>query len=63
MGQFRHLDLFSGIGGFALAASWVWGEQHVYPMQDDGQFIPPSMCPPVFDDQLQTQNVSGMKFF
>jgi len=22
------LDLFSGIGGFALAASWVWGEQH-----------------------------------
>lgn len=25
---FRHLDLFSGIGGFALAASWVWGEQH-----------------------------------
>lgn len=26
--KFRHLDLFSGIGGFALAASWVWGEQH-----------------------------------
>lgn len=24
----KHLDLFSGIGGFALAASWVWGEQH-----------------------------------
>lgn len=24
----RHLDLFSGIGGFALSASWVWGEQH-----------------------------------
>jgi DNA (cytosine-5)-methyltransferase 1 len=24
----RHLDLFSGIGGFALAASWVWGEEH-----------------------------------
>ena len=20
----RHIDLFSGIGGFALAASWVW---------------------------------------
>lgn len=20
----RHLDLFSGIGGFALAASWTW---------------------------------------
>lgn len=26
--KFRHLDLFSGIGGFALAASWVWGEDH-----------------------------------
>jgi DNA (cytosine-5)-methyltransferase 1 len=26
--KFRHLDLFSGIGGFALAASWVWGEEH-----------------------------------
>lgn len=24
----RHLDLFSGIGGFALAASWVWGEEY-----------------------------------
>jgi len=24
----RHLDLFSGIGGFALAASWVWGKDH-----------------------------------
>jgi DNA (cytosine-5)-methyltransferase 1 len=24
----RHLDLFSGIGGFALAARRVWGEQH-----------------------------------
>jgi site-specific DNA-cytosine methylase len=23
----RHLDLFSGIGGFALAASWVWGDE------------------------------------
>lgn len=26
--SFRHLDLFSGIGGFALAASWVWGDRH-----------------------------------
>lgn len=24
----KHLDLFSGIGGFALAASWVWGDGH-----------------------------------
>lgn len=24
----RHLDLFSGIGGFALAAQWVWGAEH-----------------------------------
>ena len=24
----KHLDLFSGIGGFALAASWVWQEDH-----------------------------------
>lgn len=24
----RHLDLFSGIGGFALAASRVWGNKH-----------------------------------
>jgi DNA (cytosine-5)-methyltransferase 1 len=24
----RHLDLFSGISGFALAAQWVWGDEH-----------------------------------
>ena len=24
----NHLDLFSGIGGFALAAQWVWGKEH-----------------------------------
>ncbi len=24
----KHLDLFSGIGGFALAAKWCWGEEY-----------------------------------
>ena len=24
----RHLDLFSGIGGFALACSWVWEDEY-----------------------------------
>lgn len=24
----RHLDLFSGIGGFALACSWTWGSRY-----------------------------------
>lgn len=24
----KHLDLFSGIGGFALAAQWVWGSEY-----------------------------------
>jgi site-specific DNA-cytosine methylase len=24
----RHIDLFSGIGGFALAAREVWGEEY-----------------------------------
>lgn len=24
----RHVDLFSGIGGFALAAKWVWGKNY-----------------------------------
>jgi len=23
----RLLDLFSGIGGFSLAAQWVWGDE------------------------------------
>lgn len=24
----KHLDLFSGIGGFALASTWVWGDEY-----------------------------------
>jgi DNA (cytosine-5)-methyltransferase 1 len=28
MPKFKHLDLFSGVGGFSLAASWVWGKDH-----------------------------------
>lgn len=24
----NHIDLFSGIGGFSLAASWAWGKDH-----------------------------------
>lgn len=24
----KHIDLFSGIGGFALAGSWVWGKEY-----------------------------------
>jgi DNA (cytosine-5)-methyltransferase 1 len=27
--KFSHIDLFSGIGGFALAASWVWPDHRV----------------------------------
>jgi DNA (cytosine-5)-methyltransferase 1 len=28
MNSFRHIDLFSGIGGFSLAAQWVWEDEH-----------------------------------
>ena len=34
----RHLDLFSGIGGFALAASWVWPEHEVVSFCEQDQF-------------------------
>lgn len=29
MSKFRHLDIFSGIGGFPLAASWTWPDHEV----------------------------------
>ncbi len=25
----RHIDLFSGIGGFALASQWCWGDKYI----------------------------------
>lgn len=28
IGKVNHLDLFSGIGGFSLAADWVWENDH-----------------------------------
>jgi DNA (cytosine-5)-methyltransferase 1 len=34
----RHLDLFSGIGGFALAASWVWPEHEIVAFCDNNLF-------------------------
>ena len=27
MSKVKLLDLFSGIGGFSLAAEWVWGDE------------------------------------
>ena len=30
MGQIKHLDLFSGIGGFSLAADQIWDCEHVF---------------------------------
>jgi len=34
----NHLDLFSGIGGFALAASWVWPDHKVVAFCDNEAF-------------------------
>jgi DNA (cytosine-5)-methyltransferase 1 len=34
----KHLDLFSGIGGFALAASWVWPDHEVVAFCDNEPF-------------------------
>jgi DNA (cytosine-5)-methyltransferase 1 len=49
----RHLDLFSGIGGFALACTWVWGgeyenvghsEVEPYPCKVYHRHFPESEC-------------------
>jgi DNA (cytosine-5)-methyltransferase 1 len=34
----RHLDLFSGIGGFALAASWVWPDHEIVAFCEKDEF-------------------------
>jgi DNA (cytosine-5)-methyltransferase 1 len=36
----RHIDLFSGIGGFALAASRVWGEEYENVGHSDVEVFP-----------------------
>jgi DNA (cytosine-5)-methyltransferase 1 len=49
----KHIDLFSGIGGFALAATWVWGDEYEnvghseiekYPCQIYHRHFPESEC-------------------
>jgi len=34
----RHLDLFAGIGGFSLAASWVWPEHKTVAFCEKDEF-------------------------
>lgn len=49
----RHVDLFSGIGGFALSATWVWGDEYenvghseveAYPCKVYHRHFPESEC-------------------
>jgi DNA (cytosine-5)-methyltransferase 1 len=51
--QVRHDDLFSGIAGFSLAASWVWGDEYenvghseieTYPCKVYHRHFPESRC-------------------
>ena len=53
IGSMRHLDLFSGIGGFALACTWVWGKEYEnvghseiepYPCKVYHRHFPESKC-------------------
>jgi len=34
----NHIDLFSGIGGFSLAASWVWEDHNPVPFCERDKF-------------------------
>ncbi len=61
----KHLDLFSGIGGFALAAQWVWGKDHeivsFYEIEDFPQKVLKKNFPgvPIHDD---IKTLDGSKF-
>lgn len=51
----RHLDLFSGIGGFSLAASWVWDDLEIVSFCEQDKFCQKVLKKhwpdvPIFDD-------------